>query len=153
MTKQYEYVRDGIVRGPVTGQEVRRLVAAGEIGPADLLRTVGDAADSRWVPARKVKNLRFDEAPLETDQVTAPTPVLELDDVARQQAAPPAPPLPALDGRKMSQPASESPASLPEQNRTLIDFVFSVLWGCLAFVLAWPVGFAVVLMAFKAFNK
>jgi hypothetical protein len=51
---EWYYSRDGVVHGPVTDRELRRLAEGGELGPEDLIWQEGRGD---WRPARKVRGL------------------------------------------------------------------------------------------------
>ena len=121
MSRRYEYLRDGVVHGPVTGKELYRLAATGQLGPDDLIRSVKPGATGRWMPARKARNLPFGQARPRTVQhgtigkAAAETPVrpdsrTEQDDL-RQDGAAPTEASVAIPGR-VPEPASEPSAIL-----------------------------------------
>src|SRR5262249_30488797 len=61
MGQRWIYQREGKEIGPVTSGDLRRIVAAGALGPDDLVRRVDRM---RWITAKEIKGL-FDEKRLE----------------------------------------------------------------------------------------
>ena len=54
MGQGWYYKRDGVERGPVPAAELKRLAAAGKLGPADVVRREDM---EKWLPAGQVKGL------------------------------------------------------------------------------------------------
>jgi WD40 repeat protein len=72
MGQGWYYKLDGVVRGPVPAAELRRLAAAGKLGPADVVRR--DDME-KWLPAGQVKGLFTAPVAATTAGGEAPVPV------------------------------------------------------------------------------
>jgi hypothetical protein len=165
MSKLYEYRRKGVKYGPVTGIEVRRLAAAGQIGPDDLIRTVGADGEGKWVRAGSVRGLQFAESsptiPEAIRIVTdPPTSEQRRHTHADHQANKTRPgSLSQLAERdpfaeiaiKPSRPASPQ----IEKKIDVSEYLLAALWGYLAYQWAFFVGWACVyiLMGGRVFRQ
>ncbi|MBY0514439.1 MAG: GYF domain-containing protein [Gemmataceae bacterium] len=69
MGQGWYYKRDGVERGPVPAAELKRLVVAGKLGPADVVRREDM---EKWLPAGQVKGLFA--APVAATSATAMPP-------------------------------------------------------------------------------
>lgn len=138
MPKQYEYLKDGVVTGPITGKELHRLAAAGQLSPTDLIRAVSAEGGGPWTPAVKARNLSFPESP-----------------------APPSPPdLPAPQPDQLAAPCAAAPAHAVRpayapsgRGGVILDYALAALWACLGGVWAIPVGFTGVFMVLQKPEK
>jgi len=143
MSKRYEYLNNGVVYGPATGKDVRRLAAAGRIGPDDLIRIVDASGSGDWVPASKIRGLQFAEP--RPSPADPPTPRLPAGADALASPAlscssdqlPPPNPFAEIE-------VDPSPLGHPHRGEGVAaqEYALAVLYSLLGFLWACPVGFA-----------
>ena len=106
MAAQWNYKKDGEECGPVSSQELKQLVAQGDLTSADLISREGSG---RWLEARQIKGL-FKESTIpttEAKQSSVPTPVAALAESER--------PAGTDDSPASSPGASEEPSAEAEE--------------------------------------
>ena len=164
MPKQYQYLKDGVIHGPVTGKVIRELAAAGQIGPDDQIRYRAADGRWRWIRAGKVRDLVFAQPSppeREASAVAPPAPAPPSPPTAVRDAVPIAavsrnPEAVANQPSPIRHPPSESrSASAPGDSSGLPahEYLLTVLWGWLALFWSFPIGFSLVMIPFFGTHK